>query len=110
MVGSEEHDEPVVGFGEHDGNMIIVGSSHVVGLVVAMVRVERRGKVPTACFPGGSLAHEAVSDVTERAVGSAQSGADEVGQLATQGAVRVIHADKPSNRSVAVTIAGLHAI
>src|SRR5438132_9344984 len=76
-----------------------------------MVCIERHRNTQTERLPGRAFAHEAVRDVTERAVRSAESSADEVGQLPADRSLRVVHADEPPNFLVAVLVVDhpLHA-
>jgi hypothetical protein len=63
FVSVDEHDEVVVGGGEHNRDTIPVRSAHVGGLVVAVVGIEIHGDAPMERLPGGALAHETVGDV-----------------------------------------------
>ena len=80
--GSEHRDVLVVGLGEHNRDIAPGWESSVGGLIIAMVEVELDRKPNTERLPGGALADEPVGDVAQRAVGSAESSANEVGQLA----------------------------
>ena len=85
---------------------------YICGLIVAMVRIERHLQTRPECLPRGAFAHESVREVAECAMGEPESRADEVRQFATDGTVRVVHADKPSDRPspVAVIALGRHAL
>ena len=107
--GSEHRDVLVVGLGEHNRDIAPGRESSVDGLIIAMVEVELDRKPYTERLPGGALADEPVGDVAQRAVGSAEPSANEVGQLAADGSVGVVYAYEASDRPVHVVFIG-HAI
>src|SRR4029079_6703249 len=65
-----------------------------LGLVVAVVRVERSGEIGTTGPPFSALTNESVGDVTECGARPAKSGADPICELATHAAVSVVHPDE----------------
>ena len=73
LVGSEQLDETTIGLREHNRKVAVVRCSHAVGLVVAVVGVERHGHRGAACLPFGSLTYEAVRDVAQRAMRAPES-------------------------------------
>jgi hypothetical protein len=99
VVGPEEHDEAVAGFGEHDRKSAVIRGTHAGGLIIAVVGVEWNGKVRSLQSPVGALAYESMRDVAERAMRASQAGTDEVRELATDRSVGVVHADQPADRA-----------
>jgi hypothetical protein len=100
---SQEHNEAVVGLGQHDRNDAARRRGDFFRLIVAVVGIERDGKTLAAGLPFGSFPRQAVCDVAERAVRSTQAGSDPVGEFATQGPVGVVYADETEDATIGVT-------
>ncbi len=90
--GAQQQHHALVGLGHHHRRPAGDRVTDLAGLVVPVEGGEGHREALTAIAPVGPLSEQTVGDVAERAVGPPQPGADEVGELAAEGALGVVHA------------------
>lgn len=92
----EEQAEAVVaGFDEHDRRRRPASDACRFGLVVAVEHLDGDRQSGALVLPVRALAHTAVGDVAQGAVGATEPGSQEVAELAEQRPVGVVHAEDP---------------
>ena len=94
LCSGEQHDVPGLGLGDDHGRLSVGGGADRVRLIIAVEGVEGHWQPGPTGLPLGALPHQAMRDLTERAVPPAEAGTDPVRELAAQGAVRVVDADE----------------
>jgi hypothetical protein len=96
FVGTEQQDITVVGLGDNDRRRTVDGSERV-GLVVAMVGVERHREPRSILLPLLFRSHESVGDVAQGAVSASETRAEEVREFPAHVAVGVVDPDQSTN-------------